>query len=195
MDTPNGGFYFTSPYASRTEPKGTVYYVDKLGEVHVVADNLGFPNGIVLRPGGETLLVGESLYNRVLEFAVDSPGKLGVRRVFAELPAKGEAQPAAKPDKPAASQAKEAKKLRGRLPAYYGKVVSDKQRQEIYKIQAKFNEQIMKLKEQLAELVTKRDTEVEQVLSDEQRAEIAKLKEARRSRRSSSEKDTTASGQ
>ena len=92
-------------------------------------------------------------------------------------------------------QAKEAKKLRGRLPAYYGKVVSDKQRQEIYKIQAKFNEQIMKLKEQLAELVTKRDTEVEQVLSDEQRAEIAKLKEARRSRRSSSEKDTTASGQ
>ena len=98
LDTPNDGYYFTSPYASETEPKGTVYYVDNLGEVHIVAENLGFPNGIVLRPGGEILLVGESLYNRILEFPVTSPGKVGTHRVFAKLPAKGESQPDAKPD-------------------------------------------------------------------------------------------------
>jgi gluconolactonase len=52
----------------------------------------------VLRPGGDKLLVGESLYNRVLEFPVLAPGKLGPSRVFAELPAKGASQPDAKPD-------------------------------------------------------------------------------------------------
>ena len=84
------------------------------------------------------------------------------------------------------SKAAASKKLRGRLPAYYGKVVSTKQREEIYQIQAKFNEQIEKLKEQLATLTTQRDSEVEQVLTDEQQDEIAKLKQSRRAQRSSS---------
>jgi hypothetical protein len=73
-----------------------------------------------------------------------------------------------------------AKKSRGRLPAYYGKVVTDKQREDIYSIQAKFNEQIAKLQEQLSELTTQRDAEVEKVLTNEQRAEIARLKSERK---------------
>jgi predicted house-cleaning noncanonical NTP pyrophosphatase (MazG superfamily) len=84
------------------------------------------------------------------------------------------------PERPVAGEA--AQKLRGRLPAYYAKVVSDKQREEIYGIQAKYNAQIAKLKEQLDELTKKRDTEVEEVLSDEQRAEIARMKSERRTR-------------
>ncbi len=110
-----------------------------------------------------------------------------------EPPKKGVAAP---PAKPAASEVKARKKLRGRLPAYFGKVVSDKQRKEIYEIQSKYNEQIGKLKEQLVSLTSTRNSEVEKVLTDEQRAEIAKLKEARRSRRGSSSKQTAAaSGQ
>jgi Spy/CpxP family protein refolding chaperone len=97
-----------------------------------------------------------------------------------EPPANPGAEP---PGKPAVTAPKERKKPRGRLPAYFAKVVTDKQREQIYEIQAKYNDQIAKLKEQLVELSTKRDSEVEQVLTDEQRAEIAKLKSQRRSRR------------
>ena len=109
-----------------------------------------------------------------------------------EPPKKSVTEP---PDKPVASEVKDRKKLRGRLPAYFGKVVSTKQREEIYEIQAKYNEQIEKLKEQLESLTSKRDSEVTEVLTDEQRAEIAKLKGARKSRASSASKETTTSGQ
>ena len=110
-----------------------------------------------------------------------------------EPPKKSVTEP---PDKPVASEAKDRKKLRGRLPTYFGKVVSTKQREEIYEIQAKYNEQIEKLKEQLESLTSKRDSEVTEVLTDEQRAEIAKLKAARKSRGSgASQETTTTSGQ
>jgi gluconolactonase len=86
---PKGGFYFTDPGGSGvTSPIGTVHYVDPQGKTHRVADGLAFPNGIVLRPDGKTLLVGESGHNRVLTFEVLAPGKLGPRKVFATLPAK-----------------------------------------------------------------------------------------------------------
>jgi hypothetical protein len=88
----------------------------------------------------------------------------------------------ATPAATAPAEAAPTKKSRGRLPAYYGKVVTDKQREDIYSIQAKFNEQIAKLQEQLAELTTQRDTDVEKVLTDDQRAEIARLKNERKAR-------------
>jgi gluconolactonase len=89
LDTDNGGFYFTDPGGSDAKkPIGTVHYVDKKGKTHLCADGLAFPNGIVLRPGGKVLLVAESQKNRVLEYPVESPGKLGKLRVFAELPSK-----------------------------------------------------------------------------------------------------------
>ena len=86
---PKGGFYFTDPGGSNAKnPIGTVHYVDPQGKTHKIADGLAFPNGIVLRPDGKTLLVAESEQNRVLEYPVLAPGKLGERRVFATLPAK-----------------------------------------------------------------------------------------------------------
>lgn len=86
---PEGGFYFTDPGGSSVkDPIGTVHYVDPRGRTHRIAGGLAFPNGIVLRPDGKTLLVGESGYNRVLTYAVTAPGKLGPRKVFAVLPAK-----------------------------------------------------------------------------------------------------------
>jgi gluconolactonase len=86
---PKGGFYFTDPADSDDKkPTGTVHYVDPQGKTHLVAEGLAYPNGIVLRPDGKTLLVGESKHNRILAYDVLSPGKVGPLKVFAGLPAK-----------------------------------------------------------------------------------------------------------
>ncbi len=86
---PRGGFYFTDPGGSSDKnPIGTVHYVDAGGMTHLIDQGLAFPNGIVLRPDGKTLLVAESKKNRVLEYDVTGQGKVGKRRVFAELPQK-----------------------------------------------------------------------------------------------------------
>ncbi len=86
---PKGGFYFTDPGGSDDKtPIGTVHYVDPQGKTHLVADGLAFPNGIVLRPDGKTLLVAESKHNRVLAYDVLAPGKVGPKRVFVDLPSK-----------------------------------------------------------------------------------------------------------
>jgi gluconolactonase len=88
LDTPQGGFYFTDPGDSSFEkPIGTVHYVDGQGTTHLCASELAYPNGVVLTPDGKRLLVGESQKNRVLEYPVLAPGKLGAMKVFADLPA------------------------------------------------------------------------------------------------------------
>jgi gluconolactonase len=92
LDTPNGGFYFTDPGGSdENHPIGTVHYVDKSGKTTLAAGELAFPNGIVLTPDGGRLYVAESKRNRVLVYDVLSPGKLGQKRVLADLPKKDEA--------------------------------------------------------------------------------------------------------
>jgi gluconolactonase len=86
---PKGGFYFTDPGDSgKDNPIGTIHYVDPKGKTHLVAQGLAYPNGIVLRPGGKQLLVGESQKNRILAYDVLSPGKVGPMTVFADLPNK-----------------------------------------------------------------------------------------------------------
>jgi gluconolactonase len=86
---PRGGFYFTDPGGSSdVTPIGTVHYVDPAGKTHLIAENLAFPNGIVLVPGGKKLLVAESKKNRVLAYDIITPGQLGPLTVFAELPSK-----------------------------------------------------------------------------------------------------------
>jgi gluconolactonase len=99
LDTPHGGFYFTDP--GEWDPKnteGNVHYVDRAGTTRTVATGLWFPNGIVLRPDGKELLVGESFGNRVQAFPVLEPGRLGPPRVLVELPTKAEGQADNQPD-------------------------------------------------------------------------------------------------
>ncbi len=96
---PKGGFYFTDPGGSdEKNPIGTVHYVDTAGKTHLVAQGLAFPNGIVLRPDGKSLLVGESKYNHILVYEVVVPGKLGEKKVFAKLPTKAGDQIDNQPD-------------------------------------------------------------------------------------------------
>jgi gluconolactonase len=92
VDTANGGFYFSDPGGSgREKPIGTMHYVDRAGQTHLLDDGLAFPNGIVLSPDGKNLYLAESQHNRVHIYDVIGPGKVANRKVFAELPAKNEA--------------------------------------------------------------------------------------------------------
>jgi gluconolactonase len=89
LDTASGGFYFSDPGGSSVEkPIGTLHYVDKDGKTHLLDDGLAFPNGIVLTPDGKKLYLAESQKNRVHVYEVTGAGKLGMRKVFADLPAK-----------------------------------------------------------------------------------------------------------
>jgi gluconolactonase len=99
LDTPNGGFYFTDPGESGLDALiGTLHYVDKTGKTTRVAGGFAFPNGVVLTPDGKRILMAESQMNRVLEFPVMSPGKVGEFKVFADLPRKAGEQIDNQPD-------------------------------------------------------------------------------------------------
>ncbi len=89
LDTPNNGFYFTDPGDSGINNLiGTLHYVDKDGKTHLCASGFAYPNGVVITPDGKRILMAESQKNRILEFPVMSPGKLGEFKVFCELPKK-----------------------------------------------------------------------------------------------------------
>jgi sugar lactone lactonase YvrE len=60
--------------------------VDPDGTVSIVADDLLFPNGTVITPDGRTLIVGESMGNRLTAFDIGDDGGLSDRRVWAETP-------------------------------------------------------------------------------------------------------------
>ncbi len=99
LDTAERGVYFTDPASSdQDHPDGSIHYLDREGTCHTVAEGLAFPNGIVIRPGGKTLLVAESRRNRILEFPVTGPGTLGHFKVLIDLPRKGEGQIDNQPD-------------------------------------------------------------------------------------------------
>ncbi|MGY2066032.1 SMP-30/gluconolactonase/LRE family protein [Blastococcus sp. SYSU DS0619] len=60
--------------------------VDPDGSVHVAAEDVVFPNGMVLSPDGRTLVVAETYAARLTAFDVAADGSLSGRRVFADLP-------------------------------------------------------------------------------------------------------------
>jgi sugar lactone lactonase YvrE len=59
--------------------------VSPTGEAQVVAEEVEFPNGTVIFPGGEVLVVAETFGHRLTAFDVASDGTLSNRRVFADL--------------------------------------------------------------------------------------------------------------
>lgn len=68
------------------DPRGaSLLRVDPDGTVAAVADNLYFPNGAVITPDGETLIVGETFGNRLTAFTIGEDGTLGDRRVWAQF--------------------------------------------------------------------------------------------------------------
>ena len=57
------------------------------GTPAVVADDLLFPNGMVITPDGKTLVVGETFRNRYTAFTIQPDGSLTDRRIWVDLSA------------------------------------------------------------------------------------------------------------
>jgi sugar lactone lactonase YvrE len=64
---------------------GTLALVTPDSSARQVADDLAFPNGIVVRPDNSTLIVAESYANRLTAFDIAADGSLSNRRVWADL--------------------------------------------------------------------------------------------------------------
>ncbi len=62
-----------------------IVMVSPAGEVQVVADEVAFPNGTVILPSGEVLIVAETFGHKLTAFDVASDGTLSNRRLFADL--------------------------------------------------------------------------------------------------------------
>ncbi|MCV7040316.1 SMP-30/gluconolactonase/LRE family protein [Mycolicibacterium moriokaense] len=63
---------------------GVIARVDPDGSVAIVAENLHFPNGMVITPDHATLIVAESTGRRLTAFTIGTDGSLGDRRIFAD---------------------------------------------------------------------------------------------------------------
>jgi sugar lactone lactonase YvrE len=63
---------------------GVIARVDLDDTVTVVAEDLDFPNGMVITPDGATLVVAESVARRLTAFSIAPDGSLSDRRIFAD---------------------------------------------------------------------------------------------------------------
>jgi sugar lactone lactonase YvrE len=67
------------------EPKpGYIKLVTPDGELRQVADDIQFPNGMVVTPDNRTLIISESFAGQLTAFDIDPDGGLSRRRVFAD---------------------------------------------------------------------------------------------------------------
>jgi len=63
---------------------GVIVRLDPDDSTTVVAEDLDFPNGMVITPDHETLIVAESIGRRLSAFTIGEDGALSDRRVFAD---------------------------------------------------------------------------------------------------------------
>jgi sugar lactone lactonase YvrE len=62
-----------------------LFIVEPGGAARVAASELDFPNGMILKDGGRTLVVAESWANRLTAYRRDDSGNLSGRRLYADL--------------------------------------------------------------------------------------------------------------
>lgn len=72
-------------HESAGREKAELILVTPDGEARVVADGLDFPNGTVITPDGKTLIVGETMGQRLTAFDIAEDGSLEGRRAWAQL--------------------------------------------------------------------------------------------------------------
>ena len=83
----NFGYAFLDPTAI---PKlAEIVLVMPDGKARIVADEMAFPNGMVITPDGETLIVAESLAARLTAFDIARDGSLSGRRIWAQFDDRG----------------------------------------------------------------------------------------------------------
>ena len=65
--------------------QATLAVVGVDGKAHKGPDGLDFPNGTVINPEGDRLIIAESYGSRLLSFDIEEDGSLTGRRLFADL--------------------------------------------------------------------------------------------------------------
>jgi len=85
---PLGNLYFTDPGKYDTAKfQGRIFRVNSANQELTLLDSgLAFSNGIAFSPDGQSLLVCESIKQRILKYALDEDGLLGEPSVFVTLP-------------------------------------------------------------------------------------------------------------
>jgi len=64
-------------------------------------------------------------------------------------------------------------KVKGFLPPYYGKIgLEDEQKISIYKIQAKYKDEVKKLEDKISEIKTEERREMDKILTAEQKQKL-----------------------
>ena len=66
------------------DPVGIIALVTPDGEVRQVADRIAFPNGMVVTPDNRTLIVAESIAEKLTAFEIADDGSLSKRRTWAD---------------------------------------------------------------------------------------------------------------
>jgi sugar lactone lactonase YvrE len=79
---------FEDIMASGTAP-GKIALVSSEGDAREVAEDLAFPNGMVVTPDNGALIVAESFARRLTAFDIDAEGSLNNRRVWADVTGDG----------------------------------------------------------------------------------------------------------
>jgi sugar lactone lactonase YvrE len=79
------GHFGFDMYGGESPKDASLLLVLPDGTVSVAAEPLQFPNGTVITPDGQTLIVGESMGGRLTAFTVGADGSLTDRREFAQL--------------------------------------------------------------------------------------------------------------
>jgi len=77
------GADFDFPGGEAPKP-GWIKLLTPDGELRQVADDIQFPNGMVVTPDDRTLIIAESFAGRLSAFDIDADGGLSNRRVFAD---------------------------------------------------------------------------------------------------------------
>ena len=80
-----GAFGFDINAGDKPAP-ASVFLVQPDGAVSVAADNMRFPNGMVITPDGRTLIVAETVARCLTAFDIAADGTLSNRREWAPLP-------------------------------------------------------------------------------------------------------------
>ncbi len=79
-----GNIYVNGRCEFDPTPRGIIALVTPEGEVRQVAEELAFPNGMVVTPDNSTLIVAESFAGKLTAFDIDADGSLSNRRVWAD---------------------------------------------------------------------------------------------------------------
>ena len=80
-----GNFGFDR-YQGEAERPAVLARIDPDGQVSVAAQGLHFPNGSVITPDGKTMVIAETMGQRLTSFRIAPDGSLHDRQVFADLP-------------------------------------------------------------------------------------------------------------